>query len=59
MTTTKPQEDNGTTVLYRLDLPSELAEALAAQAERNERSLPGQIRYLLREWHASQAQPSA
>lgn len=48
----KPKPD-GSAVLYRLDLDPALAEALAAEAKANERSLPGQIRVALREWLAT------
>jgi hypothetical protein len=53
---TRVQEDSSAssnTVIYRLDLPSELAETLAREAELNERTLPGQVRFALREWIAN------
>jgi hypothetical protein len=43
----------GAATIYRLDLPADLAEPLARDAELNERTLPGQIRFALRQWLAS------
>lgn len=42
-------KDEGT-VIYRLDLPADLAENLTREAELNERTLPGQIRFALKDW---------
>lgn len=41
---------NGAVVIYRLDLPAELAEPLARDADLNERTMPGQIRFALKQW---------
>jgi hypothetical protein len=50
--TTRTQDDGGTngTTIYRLDLPDELAAPLSREAELNERTLPGQIRFALKRW---------
>lgn len=42
-------KDEGT-VIYRLDLPTDMAATLAREAELNERTLPGQIRFALKDW---------
>ncbi|CAK6692546.1 hypothetical protein OGCDGJMD_01254 [Cyanobium usitatum str. Tous] len=41
------------TVIYRLDLPAELAAPLAEEAEANERTMPGQVRHVIRQWLSS------
>jgi hypothetical protein len=53
----KPNADGSLTV-HRLDLDPELAAVLSAQANANERTLPGQIRIALRQWMEGQAAAS-
>ena len=43
-------------VIYRLDLPADICAPLAREAERSERTLPGQIRFALKEWLANRSQ---
>jgi len=43
-------------VIYRLDLPADICAPLAQEAERNERTLPGQIRFALKDWLANRSQ---
>ena len=50
----RKSKPDGSAVLYRLDLDPALAAGLTAEANDNERSLPGQIRIALREWLATQ-----
>ena len=51
--TRKPTADGSQFV--RLELDGDLAKGVMAAAEANERSLPGQIRVVLREWLAAEA----
>ena len=51
--TRKPTADGSQFV--RLELDGDLAKGVMAAAEANERSLPGQIRVVLREWLAAKA----
>lgn len=41
--------------VHRLDLPLEMAEILTREAEDNERTMPGQIRFALKQWLSSRA----
>jgi len=49
--TRKPTADGSQFV--RLELDSDLAQGVMEAAEFNERSMPGQIRVVLREWLAA------
>ena len=42
-------------VVHRLDIPAELAETLAQEAEANERTVPAQIRFALKQWATRRA----
>jgi len=46
---TESQAD-GSLTIYRLDLPAEVGDAITRAAEVNERTVPGQIRFALKEW---------
>ncbi len=42
--------------IYRLELPGDLAEPVAQAAAQGERTVPGQIRHILRSWVQQQQQ---
>ncbi len=48
--TRTPTADPDALTVHRLDLPQELAQVLTREAEANERTIPGQIRYALKQW---------
>lgn len=48
-----PSAEGLVLTVHRLDLPQELAEILAREARDNERSLPAQIRFALKQWLSS------
>jgi hypothetical protein len=56
VTTSSPSGSSSGTTVHRLELPADLAAAIAAEAGRNERSIPAQIRFALRAWLANQQQ---
>lgn len=49
-TPTESSSDSGGLTVHRLDLPADVAVLLTAEADANERTIPGQIRFSLRAW---------
>ena len=51
-TPSKPplSRDPNAVYIYRLDLPEDIGRLVISEAEKSERTLPGQIRFVLRQW---------